>query len=180
MRRLNISFGFCAGICFLAWVNPAFCGWFLLSVTVHEAGHLLAAKLLRVSVEAVELRLTGAVIRTDSVGYGKEAWITAAGPAASLLLSAWMLRCRAELAVVAAIHGVMNLLPIYPLDGGRLVRIAAYQILSEHMAETVLGVISAATACIVMLLACWWTICMQAGIWPIFAALLLVWKISNC
>ena len=166
-------------VCLLAWIDSVLCVCFLISVLVHELGHLIAMNLLDVPIKSVRLQFSGAVIESDTMEYGKEVWISAAGPAASALLAALTMRWNPQIALIAAVHCTINLLPMYPLDGGRLARIAAYQFLPQHAADRVLFILSAGTACLLMLLACWWTVCLQAGIWPIFAALVILWRIGQ-
>ena len=93
---------------------------FFLAAALHEAGHLAALFWLEIPVRGLELRATGAVIRAPLRGAPREAWALAAGPAMNLLLAPlfwrlWPLFGRCSLAL-----GLWNLLPLAPLDGGRL------------------------------------------------------------
>jgi Zn-dependent protease len=97
----------------------------VLSLLVHELGHLLAASLRGVRVKAIGLCLKGAYIRrTDSQIALTELFIAIAGPASNLLL---FMLFRGESPVVAwvaqlnLILALSNLLPIKGLDGHRIV-----------------------------------------------------------
>lgn len=102
------------------------------SVVVHELGHLICLKICDVEVESLEISGFGAKINTAPIE--KYEWLCAlAGPIAGLLLlpfSKWIPR----IAVCAAIQSAFNLLPVYPLDGGRFLREALSQILSDTYA----------------------------------------------
>ena len=174
--RIRVSPGFCAMVCLLAWMNLRLCGWFLASVIVHELGHLLALRMCRASVERISLEISGANIQTCLTGYRQEIFCAAAGPAANCLLGAAVLRLLPQLAVVSLLLAAVNLLPLYPLDGGRILRAALLLHCSQEKAERILHVVTAGVCCTLMVLACWITVELQAGLWPIFAALVLLWR----
>ena len=104
-------------------------------VVVHEAGHLLAAKLLRVPIVALNVHPIGTLarVRHEGAGPGKTFVIAAAGPLANLVF--WFLLGRvsvtpetvgAEVLSFARTFNLtlalINLLPGLPLDGGRMLR----------------------------------------------------------
>ena len=177
--RVKISFGFCAMICVMAWVNTRVCIYFLISAAVHELGHFCALKLCRVPVDGISLKLTGAVLQTVFHDEQSELFCAAAGPVASAILGALCLRWEAELAVISFLLAAVNLLPLFPLDGGRILRAFLRLHCSEQCAEKILRIMTFTVCSILMLLACWGTIYLQAGIWPIFAALVLLWRAGS-
>ncbi len=92
-----------------------------LAVAVHEWGHYIALKLCRVPVFALTISPTGVRMATGEL-QGREALLCAlAGPIAgfSLILFSRFLPCTA---FCGWLQGMFNLLPIYPLDGGRALR----------------------------------------------------------
>lgn len=104
-------------------------------VAVHEAAHLLAAKLLRVPMVALNVHPIGTLarVRHEGAGPGKTFVIAAAGPLANLVL--WFLLGRVQvtpetlgaefLSFARAFNltlALINLLPGLPLDGGRMLR----------------------------------------------------------
>lgn len=96
----------------LAWI---------MAVAVHEFGHYLTLKLCRVPVYAIEIAPTGVKMATGELR-GREALLCAlAGPifGFSLTLFAKFIPCTA---FCGFLQGMFNLLPIYPLDGGRALR----------------------------------------------------------
>ena len=103
-------------------------GW-LLAVSVHECGHYLALKCCRVPVSEIRIGLLGANMFTAPLSPTQELICAAAGPIGSFLLL--ILADRLPIAaMIGLVQGVFNLLPFYPLDGGRMVR-AAWKLLSE-------------------------------------------------
>ena len=98
----------------------------VISLLIHEAGHLFAARLCGVRVKAIGFCLKGAYLRRkDSKRAGAELLIAICGPLASLLM---FLILRGDLPVlhwVAQLNLVValsNLLPIPSTDGARIVR----------------------------------------------------------
>ncbi len=110
------------------------------SVLVHELAHAVVARRLGVPVRGVAFHLLGGVVRFERpiAEPVTELRVAAAGPAASLLVAglavaatfgfarldpgssaAWI---AGLLAVANAAMGIVNLLPAYPLDGGRILR----------------------------------------------------------
>lgn len=177
--RIKVSVGFLALICFLGWLNLPVCGYFLFGMIVHEVGHLLALRLCGVQIKHLELKVTGAVIDAGWMSYQKELICAGAGPCTSILLCVCTLRAAPGLSMTSLALAVVNLLPLLPLDGGRMLRACLMMVCRQETAETVLHWVTTATCLGMMLLACWGTIQLQAGVWPIFLALLLLWKVGE-
>lgn len=108
-----------------------------ISVLVHEAGHVAVAVRNRVVVERISVFLLGGFteMELDSAPARVERRVALAGPAASALWAAVLGaggaaagggsvlgRVLLLLTVINVAVAAFNLLPAYPLDGGRLVR----------------------------------------------------------
>lgn len=126
------------------WTMGGISSLFLtLSIFVHECGHAAAARWLKLPLERIHLYLFGgtAELRQRPVRPSEEMLIALSGPAASLLfaLLAWLisllvapLHYQAYLVVQFVFYmnvllAAFNLLPIYPLDGGRAMRALLWQ-----------------------------------------------------
>lgn len=107
---------FLALLCYLVPLRAV--GAFLLAMTVHELGHLGALALCGGRLRGLCLGARGAVIAVEGLSSRQELLCALAGPGAGLLLTAFG-RWLPMAALMALGHSTYNLLPIYPLDGGR-------------------------------------------------------------
>lgn len=121
------------------WIMGGLTAIFIsVSIIVHELGHSLTARALHIPIERIHLYLFGGMAELQHRPHQprQEFWIALAGPLASFALAgaAWVIY---ELVLtpahqpyyffrfVALINfmiGLFNLMPIFPLDGGRLLR----------------------------------------------------------
>ena len=177
--RISISAGFCAGVCFLGWLEPLVCAYFLFSAVIHELGHVLLLTILGFPIWRIRVDLCGAVMETAEMGNIQEFICASAGPIFSILFGLAMLQAAPKASLISFGLAAVNLLPLYPLDGGRMLRSFLLLWCSAEHTERIVRIVTFAICLLLMLLACWLTVFLQAGIWPIFAALVLLWKIGN-
>lgn len=122
MPKLRISPWLPVALCLFYRFDP----WgmffpFLLATTLHELGHILCICLTGARVTALTLNLCGAVMETTPMSYEQEALCSLAGPAVGIVLLLWGRRYP-WLAFWGLAQSLHNLLPVYPLDGGRALR----------------------------------------------------------
>lgn len=122
LRRIHIDYGFFIFTAALLltipirWILAAF-----LAALVHELGHYSTVRLLGGTVSGAAVSCRGARMEIFPMSPGRELWCILAGPAASFSLLA-MARFFPRIAICGLIQGMYNLLPIYPLDGGKALR----------------------------------------------------------
>lgn len=179
MRGIRVTPGFVAALCLLGWCDLRLCGLFLLALALHEAAHLTALALFRRPVRGLTLSAGGAKIETEALTLRQEALSAAAGPLVNLLSGALTLRCVPAFSAVSLGLAAVNLLPLYPLDGGRILRAALLSRLPPERTERILRLAVWLTCSTLMVGACWLTVWRQAGLWPIFAALVLLCRAGN-
>lgn len=100
------------------------------SVLLHELGHALTARRYGVQTRRIMLTPLGGVAQLESMPRNAvaEFWIALAGPLVSFALAglAWGLSSVAPLFILLAYInlalGAFNLLPVFPSDGGRILR----------------------------------------------------------
>jgi len=134
------------------------------SVFLHELAHLVAARGFGLRVRSITLHLLGGETAIDSPSRTpvQEFVISVVGPLVSLAIGVVCLYNNYGYAVVAALGwinivvGVFNLLPGLPLDGGRALRAAIWQVSGRPDAGTRLaawtGRLSAVAPVVVTLL----------------------------
>lgn len=102
----------------LQWVASV-----LTAAVVHEAGHLMALRHYKIKVWRITVMAGGARIETEPMQPNTELVCALAGPLAGgllMLAGHWF----PKLYICALVQTVFNLLPVYPMDGGRAVRAA--------------------------------------------------------
>ena len=117
----------------LQWLFAA-----VIAAVIHELLHYLALRLLGVRINRVEVGLFGAIMDVEPIPAYKELICALAGPMGGLcllLLTRWIPR----IAICAAVQSCYNLMPLYPLDGGRAIR-SCIRIFSPKKEEKICGV----------------------------------------
>ncbi len=138
---------------------------FFVSILLHELGHALAARREGIAVEGIDLFLFGGLMkmRSEPRSPGAEFRVAAAGPLVTALIigvgigAGALLTGPGDLADAAQLSGTQldvatqlislvvainilllgfNLLPAYPLDGGRIARAAVWKATGDRIRAT--------------------------------------------
>ena len=145
--RLSAGFWLVLGVLYYLDEGTGLLPWALLACAVHELGHVLASKCYGGRLKAVHLTAVGAEMSIGygrTLSYGEDTVVALAGPMANALLSgvAWA----GDFFILAALSvgvGAFNLLPIFPLDGARVLCNYLSPLLGPERAERWGMVISA-------------------------------------
>ena len=122
-RRLDLTPGFPAFLAAVWYFDSCGIFWpFLAAMTVHELAHAAVLLLLGGRIESVHLSFAQVELRTGLLSDRTELWSTAAGPGINLLCGWLFRRWMPAFAAVSLLLALFNLLPVWPLDGGRLLR----------------------------------------------------------
>lgn len=114
-----LLFALCILLLPVRWVLGA-----VFAAAVHELFHLATICIFRVGISGIRIHLGGIVIQTDAMETWVEACCALSGPIGSFSVLLFARQCP-EAALIALCQGIFNLLPIYPLDGGRFLRCIA-------------------------------------------------------
>lgn len=127
---------------------------FFASLLLHELAHSIVARRLGLKINGITLFLFGGVaeMESDPASASVEFWVALAGPAMSLFLSFafWMFSWGSTLiqstqpitevltylAVINLVLALFNLVPAFPLDGGRVLRAYLWNKTSDPLKAT--------------------------------------------
>ena len=144
--KLKVSFFFILMVGALIFSHAYLSLSAILAATLHELGHLMAAKICSVPMSELKLGIFGASLKTTGTicSYPKEILLAAAGPLVNLL-TFFIFFNHLESAneflrfflISSLFLGILNLLPIDDLDGGRILKCALLCKFSPKTAEAV-------------------------------------------
>ena len=114
--------------------------WLLAAGTAaffHELCHYFALRLCAVPIFRIQISSRGTVMDTAPMGLRQEFLCALAGPLGGLFLLLFI-RHIPRIAICAGVQSLFNLLPVYPLDGGRALRCLARRYLPPDGAALLL------------------------------------------
>jgi Zn-dependent protease len=148
---------------------------FFVSVVLHELGHSMVARRYQIPVRRITLFIFGGVaeIATEPPSAGAEFWIAIAGPVVSFTLAGVfrlletafanlvpLLALARYLAYINGTLGLFNLIPGFPLDGGRVFRAIVWGVTHNLRRATFIAATVGRVIALVFIL---------VGVWQVFA-----------
>ena len=151
----------------LKWLIAA-----ILAAAYHELCHIGAIRICGGTIHRLDLSPSGANLNISTLSPVHELICTLAGPLGGLCLlffSRWIPR----IAVCAAFQSLYNLLPIYPLDGGRALRCVFSMVTTEERSFKFCKAIEYLCLTTIALIALYGTFVLKLGIFCLIPAILI-------
>lgn len=163
---------FCAALCILFLPLDWFCAA-IFAAAVHEICHYIAVYILGGNIHKIKIYWTGAVMESGTLSPWQELLSILAGPFGSLgLLTIYT--WHPQTAFCGLIQGLFNLLPLFPLDGGRALDCIARILFSPKISKRICfftEVITISVICITSICLCFF---LDAGICPLIITAYLI------
>lgn len=163
--------------------TPILLAALLPAALLHELAHYAVLRLCGVRTARFTLTGLGAslyVPELHRLSYAAELLSAAAGPLMNLLL--WVLLSltgREELTLFAGaqmVLGVLNLLPVRPMDGGRILWLATAYLTEPYTADRVAAAVGLAASSALLALCLWLVLTTGSGLFLLLGALWLVYR----
>ena len=165
------EFFLCLSVCLLIVPFKWLLCW-LAAAVLHELFHILALKICRFQVISASLGAMGAKIETDAEKGLKSMICALAGPLAGVLLLLFI-RKIPMIALCGLFQSAANLLPIYPLDGGRVLDNLLFLIFPAYIADKILWITERMIWIFLLSIALYGFIKFRFGILPVFTVAML-------
>lgn len=159
--NLAVSVGFVGLICLMLYVDRV--GLMLptiLSVTLHETGHLIALLIFKSKPQRVEFKVGAvAIIGKFTLTSNQQFIMLFAGSSLNFFLFAalycfyhfFKIPCFLNFSLVELVVGVLNLLPVMGLDGGEILNLVLLKLFKSRFANAVVFVVSVVTVLFIIL-----------------------------
>lgn len=155
----------------------------LTAAACHETAHILTLRLLGTPPTRLTLSATGAelyVPRLERLSYGGEILAAAAGPICNLLLWTGLSLTGIEMlepfAGAQLILGALNLLPVRPMDGGRLLWLLTALCAEPYTADRVTCAVGTVVSALLLAVCLYLTASTGAGLFLLPGVLWLAWE----
>ena len=147
----------------------------IIAACVHESCHILGVLLCMGRICSVRIGTRGAVLDGTPMEPPRELLCILAGPAGSFALLLFWEYCP-KVALCGAVQGAFNLLPVYPLDGGRALLCMAGLLFSPETAAGICMVVRYLFAAALLLLGITGIFVYDLGVFPVLAMVFFLYK----
>ncbi len=152
--------------------------WFcaaVFSAMLHECFHIGMLLLLRRRIYGIDVDVGGMEIQTEPMAPWQELLCALAGPASCLPLLV-LARQFPRLAVCSAFHALYNLLPVYPMDGGRALNSLARMLLPPPLADRLYRFVETVVLLCIAGAGVYGSVILRLGLMPVLLAALIIGK----
>lgn len=140
------------------------------AMALHELAHAAAMLACGGRIRRLTLRFADLYLEAAGLGYRQEFFAALAGPLANLACGAAFHVRWPAFAAYSLILGLYNLLPVWPLDGGRMIRCVLLARLPITQAEHISEIVSFAACAVLLLIGVFLTFFRKSGLWPLGTA----------
>lgn len=123
----------------------------LIASGIHELGHYIALKIFRIHIHTVTFSHNGVIMHTEPIAIFPSLICYLSGPLCGMLLLLGVYRFP-HLAICGFFQSLFNLMPIYPLDGGRALDAILFACFTDRVAIRMKRTIMWVTLCILFLI----------------------------
>lgn len=176
-NRIKYSGTGCFFLAFLCLVIPI--NWLTAAVAAalwHEICHIIAVKLTGGRILSISIQSEGAILDTAPMEPFQELFCVLAGPAGSLsllLFAQWVPRT----ALCGMVQGLFNMIPVYPLDGGRALLCLTSLLFPGKTGEKICIFVKWTVTLLTAAVAVWATGIRKMGFLPIIAAVFFLSRV---
>ena len=154
----------------LPWISA----W-LFSALFHELCHYIALRLCGYTVSGIRISLKGVFMETEALSAVNEAICAYAGPIGALVLLL-LARRFPRVAVCTIVQSLYNLLPVFPLDGGRGVGCILRNVLGDERGKQAFVIVEGVVLFALLFLALFAYIKLGLGLLPALAVIFIIVK----
>lgn len=151
---------------------PLLFGW-LVAAVIHELSHCAMLHLCRCRIFAVRIGTFGAEIVTEELSNRQAFFCALAGPVGGLL-PVLFVKWVPVIALCGVLQSAFNLLPLFPMDGGRVVESIAKHFLPEKTAMKLCSILEIGILTVLILGIIYLTWRYSLGLFPLTAVCLLL------
>lgn len=171
---VSADFIFMFAVAFLV-VPIQWLGAWIFALSIHELCHYIALRMCGGFVTDIKISCRGVIMKTQDLSFGKEAICAYAGPVGALLILI-VARYLPRTAICTLMFSAYNLLPVFPLDGGRGLGCLLKKVLPEQIAERILLAVENIVLFGIVLIALYSVFRLGLGLLPGILAVFLLWR----
>ncbi len=178
-RKIGVSGGFCLVLALMLLLMPL--QWLcaaLAAACFHELCHYLAIRACGGGAPGLRLYSFAALMPLPEMSRGRELACALAGPVGGLCLLAFA-RWIPRTAICAGVQSVYNLLPVFPLDGGRAIRCILSMGFPPPRAEKLGAGIEKLCLLGICAMALYGAVVLRLGLVPLIPAALLLIRVKK-